>query len=331
MAVNEAIDPHQLRRLTMSSAKLFSQSLLRAGKNAIFSKTDISDAYKLIPCHPTERPFFAFTWLGKIFFDISTPFGSKAAPANFDDFAETIVNICVTITGLSREWIHRQLDDVPVVTPGATTDTEKFFTTYQEVCSHLRIPLGADDPARDKTFSPGVTGTVLGLVASIGWHANNIYFASQITWPLSILELAEAHSTFLEFIGLLLPIIAYGKHLSGHIITLFVDNSACCSLWHSKVCHDSEIVSMLIQCLHMLQYALQCQIFVEYVPRRSTFHAILVDNLSRLSSTTQTDRRHIATAFKFQPRGPLLDWLLQPTPDWSFPHRLAQFVYNTVP
>jgi len=173
----------------MSSAKLFSQSLLRAGRNAVFSKTDISDAYKLIPCHPTERPFFGFTWLGKLFFDISTPFGSKAAPANFDDFAETIVNICTPLTGLSREWIHRQLDDVPVVTPCFTTATQTFFTTYKQVCEHLNIPLAADDPNRDKTFTPGVTGTVLGL-----W-----FDSRDLTWQLPETKWAETMLLLREF------------------------------------------------------------------------------------------------------------------------------------
>jgi len=164
-------------------------------------------------------------------------------------------------------------------------------------------------------------------VASIGWFDNKIFFASQVTWSLPLLQLPESHSTFLEFIGLILPILAYGKRLAGRTITLFADNSACCALWQSKVCHDSEFVSILIQCLHLLQYTIGCQIFVEHVPRRSTFYAVLVDNLSRLSTTTATDLFHIRHAFQYRPRGPFLDWLLNPTPDWNLPIQLARSVY----
>jgi hypothetical protein len=36
-------------KLKMSSAKLFAEALRKAGQGAIFAKTDIRDAYKLIP------------------------------------------------------------------------------------------------------------------------------------------------------------------------------------------------------------------------------------------------------------------------------------------
>ena len=46
---NEAVNPFAIRKLTMSSAKLFADSLRKAGRGAVFAKSDIRDAYKLIP------------------------------------------------------------------------------------------------------------------------------------------------------------------------------------------------------------------------------------------------------------------------------------------
>ena len=105
------------------------------GGNANFTKSDIQDAYKLIFCTPNERKFFAFKWLGKYFLDISTPFGSKAAPVNFDNLAETIVNITKTLTRTPNCWIHRQLDDVPIVTQKNSEIVNKFVKKYKEVCT----------------------------------------------------------------------------------------------------------------------------------------------------------------------------------------------------
>jgi hypothetical protein len=56
----------------------------------------MADAFKLIPSHRNDWKFFGFKWLGKFFADTTNPFGSKAAPANFDDLGETLVNITKT-------------------------------------------------------------------------------------------------------------------------------------------------------------------------------------------------------------------------------------------
>jgi len=44
----------------MSSAKKFSQALLKAGKDATFAKQDLVDAYKIIPCNPDNWKFYFF-------------------------------------------------------------------------------------------------------------------------------------------------------------------------------------------------------------------------------------------------------------------------------
>ena len=117
----------------MCSAKKFSQSLVRMGRNAKFAKSDLVDAYKLIPCHPSDWKFFGFKWLGKFFVDTTSPFGSTGAPAGFDDFGETVTNIAATISETPKVMIHRQLDDVPTV--------ENFSSIYKKICKKLNVEL----------------------------------------------------------------------------------------------------------------------------------------------------------------------------------------------
>ena len=147
----------------MTSAKLFGQALLSMGPNSWFAKTDVENAYKLLHCRLEERPFFGFTWLGKFFFDISTPFGSKAAPANFDDLNETLVYISATLSKTPLSWVFKQLDDVPVLCPQNSSAAQQFYATYQAVCAAIGVPLAPHDPNRIKAFTPGQTGTVLGI------------------------------------------------------------------------------------------------------------------------------------------------------------------------
>ena len=95
-SLNDAVDKKTIRKLTMSSAKKFSQTLLKLGRNANFAKSDLVDAYKLIPINPCDWKYYGFKWLGKFFVDTTTPFGSNTAPANFDDIGETVTNIVQT-------------------------------------------------------------------------------------------------------------------------------------------------------------------------------------------------------------------------------------------
>ena len=160
---NDAVDKNHLRKLSMSSAKKFSQSLVRMGNGATFSKSDLVDAYKLIPSHASEGGFYGFKWLGNFFADTTIAFGSTAAPAKFDNFGETVTNIAATIAETPKNLIHRQLDNVPTVAPESTNFVESFSSTYKSVCKKLNIDLATPCPSHDKAFKPSTFGTVLGI------------------------------------------------------------------------------------------------------------------------------------------------------------------------
>ena len=184
----------------MSSAKKFGQSLLEGGKNATFAKTDLQDAYKILSCSLEERKIFGFQWLGKSFLDISTPFGSKAAPVNFDDFGETLVNIAKSSSDTPARWVHRQLDDVPIISPVNSGITEKFTKHYLELCKSANIPTAEPCPKFDKAFGPSTMGTVLGIVfdsAKMEWKLPS--GKNEETIDLLQNFLNKSHCTLLEF------------------------------------------------------------------------------------------------------------------------------------
>jgi hypothetical protein len=160
---NDAVDIWQVENLQMSTPKLFAESILKAGRNALMSKTDIQDAYKLIPNPVQEWRYYGFSWLGKFFVDTTTVFGSKTAPASFDPLPETIVNITCSIKKIPKAWVHRQLDDVPIVSPRRSGFTEAFTKGYAQVCADLNVPLAENCPNHEKAFGPSTFGTVLGI------------------------------------------------------------------------------------------------------------------------------------------------------------------------
>jgi hypothetical protein len=167
---NNAVNEWEIENLVMSTPKLFGESLMKAGRGAFFSKTDIQDAYKLIPNPVNEWRYYGFSWLGKFFLDTTTVFGSKVAPASFDPLPETIVNITCCIKKIPKQWIHRQLDDVPIVSPKGSGITETFTKGYAKICADLGVPLAENCPNHEKAFGPSTFGTVLG----IGFDSTNL-------------------------------------------------------------------------------------------------------------------------------------------------------------
>ena len=127
------------------------------------AKYDICKAYKQVAGVAAQWAAFGFKWLGKYFYDITTVFGSKSAPANFDSIPETVVNVVCSLTNVPKGIVHRQLDDVPVVSPASTSFAQTFAAKYVEVCEMVGLPLAEDCPLREKSLGVGTNGTVLGI------------------------------------------------------------------------------------------------------------------------------------------------------------------------
>jgi hypothetical protein len=176
LSFNDAVNSHDVDLLVMSSQKLFGDGLRKAGRGAFFSKTDIQDAYKLIPNAVAQWHLYGFESLGKYFFDTTTVFGSKAATALFDPIPDTIVNIVCALGDIPKTSVHRQLDDVPIVSRMGSGETEVFTKLYREVCQKLNVPLVPDCEKHEKAFGPKTFGTVLG----------ENFDSIEMSWSLSV-------------------------------------------------------------------------------------------------------------------------------------------------
>ncbi len=183
---NDAVNPWFIEKLSMSSPRLFGESLQKMGEGAVFSKSDMQDAYKLIPNVTEQRRLYGFKWLGKFFYDKTTVFGSAAAPAWFDPLSELVVQLVCTLSNIPRKYVHRQLDDVPMVSPKNSGLTEKFYAEYSKICAKINLPLAKPCPSKEKAFGPSNNGTVLGIQ----------FDSKNLTWSIS----AEKKSKLLRII-----------------------------------------------------------------------------------------------------------------------------------
>jgi hypothetical protein len=102
-------------------------------------------------------------------------FGARSAVQNFDIVANTIKTLASAGCNIPARYIHRQLDETPVVSPASKNWCGKFLEKYRSLCEHINLELAPDCPNFDKSFGPTTMGKVLGI-----W-----FKTSDLTWRLS--------------------------------------------------------------------------------------------------------------------------------------------------
>jgi len=90
----------------------------------------------------------------------------------------------------------------------------------------------------------------------------------------------------------------------------------------SKHVKNDMSASILIRAIHLLEAYLGTTVHVRHRPRVSTEEAVLVDNLSRNSTTTAEDLKLVGLVEEKVVTGELCEWLVNPTLNWNLPYRL---------
>jgi len=164
-SLNSNVDPVRVEKVKMCSSRCFSYSVVHAGEGGIMAKMDMMNAYKNVPCIPSEFRLQGFHWLGKYFIETRQIFGAKTAVCNFDVLGKTVLDLTLLNCEIDRSLVHRQLDDVPVVVPSHKKEwCKEFVSKYKENCNDFGIGLAMDDPNMDKAFSWTKVGKVLGII-----------------------------------------------------------------------------------------------------------------------------------------------------------------------
>jgi len=171
---NENIDNSKLEKVYMSSASDFGHSLCKARKDSVFSKFDLSDAYKIIPARVEDLRLQGFFWLNRFFVEDRQIFGAKSSVCNFDIMGHTLLDIVKHKTGINHCLVHRRLDDVPVIGQKDSVWCEKFSEQYMKVCEEINLSLAPECPNSEKAFVNKKEGTVLGIR----------FFSSDLSWSI---------------------------------------------------------------------------------------------------------------------------------------------------
>lgn len=162
-SLNDNVDEYLVEKVHMTNARSFSYAVLECGKDAVMSKFDQCDAYKMVPARKDDLRLQGFQWLGKYFVELSQIFGAETAVCNYDTLGHTLHIVSLCFCNIQKHLVFRQLDDLPFVAPAWTTWCEEFTETYSKICASVNVSLAPECPKFDKAFKNSCHGKVLGI------------------------------------------------------------------------------------------------------------------------------------------------------------------------
>lgn len=154
-SLNELInkEDYSLSYVTIDSAIKIIKKL---GKGAWLTKTDIKDAFKLIPVKDNLYPFYGVKWNSQYYFYTRLVFGSRSSPKIFDTLSEAVCWILENNYGVAN--ILHLLDDFLAI-DSPIADADRTMAVFTLVFNKLGIPL-----SHNKTVGPVTELEYLGVL-----------------------------------------------------------------------------------------------------------------------------------------------------------------------
>ena len=159
LSINDGI-PSELFTVKYSSFDDAVSIVRDLGPGCFMAKIDIKHAFRLCPVNPKDWPLLGYKWLGKYFFDVRLPFGSRSSPFIFNTFADALAWILIHKFGITC-LIH-YLDDFFVCANSYEVCLAKVKVILR-VFVYLGVPI-----AEDKLEGPSQSLVFLGI------HINSV-------------------------------------------------------------------------------------------------------------------------------------------------------------
>ena len=141
-SVNAGIDKMDSQVVYDNIDTVFSH-IRRFGTNALMAKTDISNAFRLLPIHKDDRHLLCFTWPDEngsvqFFMDCALQMGLSAACQCFERFSSALQWIMTINFGAVMSHI---LDDFFFIEPANSTKCYNDFAMFVSIGADIGIPL----------------------------------------------------------------------------------------------------------------------------------------------------------------------------------------------
>jgi hypothetical protein len=109
------------------------------GKHCLMAKTDIEDAFRIIPISPEDYHLLGFVWQGQFYFDKCLPMGASSSCQIFEKFSVALQWILQTKFGAGG--MSHILDDFFFIGPASSPECKNDLTNFLFLCKMIGVPI----------------------------------------------------------------------------------------------------------------------------------------------------------------------------------------------
>lgn len=121
-------------------------TLIKAGQGCFMAKTDIKNAFRIIPIHPEDYGLLRMQWRDLYYYDRSLPMGCSPSCLTFQTFSTAVEWIAHSKLNIS--YILHLHDNFLLIAPSRQL-CEMQLHLFLSLCSYLGIPM-----TPEKTYGP---------------------------------------------------------------------------------------------------------------------------------------------------------------------------------
>ena len=153
-SVNDGISPENcsVSYATISDAI---QHIKATGPGCFLAKTDIKNAFRIIPIRSQDHGLLGIRWKGLYYYDRCMPMGCSSSCRTFETLSSAVEWIAQK--KLKIDHIIHLLDDFLIIAPSETLCQGQLHL-FLDLCSYLGIPI-----APEKTCGPATTLSFAGI------------------------------------------------------------------------------------------------------------------------------------------------------------------------
>ena len=131
------------------------QLIKSAGPGCFLAKTDVKNAFRIIPIHPDDYGLLGMQWRGLYYYDRCMPMGCSSSCLTFEMFSTAVEWIARNTRKI--DYILHILDDYLLVAPSEQLCQQQ-LDLFLSLCSYLGIPI-----APEKTCGPSTIMSFAGI------------------------------------------------------------------------------------------------------------------------------------------------------------------------
>ena len=117
------------------------------GQNSLIAKTDLKDAFRILPVHPNDYRLLGFTWKGLYYYDKCLPMGCSISCKVFESLSVALQWILQS----KLQVLHMShiLDDFIFFGPPSSQECHRYLTSFLTLANSLNLPI-----KHNKTVQP---------------------------------------------------------------------------------------------------------------------------------------------------------------------------------